>query len=694
VAVDVTALKSTRSRIGGLRLAGTEKLALTGMIVASFALRVVAAVPHSTPRLFPDEYIYAALARSLAHGHLTIRGAPAHFPALLEPLLAAPLWLHGSVNTGFRLTQGMHALVASMIAVPVWFLAVRVGLPRWQRLMAAAVTLTLPLLLYSSYLTADIAGATFAVSAVTAAVVALETATKRWQGAFLLLAALATFARVQYVIIFAAFVCAAPIVSGGPLRALSRYRATAVALVLPVAALALVGPSRALGYYQNILHLHVDAWAMARWSGSDLMLLAYASGFVLVPGALAGLALCLGRPRNEAERGLGAFVAPLAVLLLLEASLYASNGSGRFQERYLAVLLPLVPVLFFLGSRPSTGRSRRLATAAAAFALLILAARVPLSGYTVGFGSQDSPLLQAVFQLEQLTSTGTGTLIVGLLAGGLALLAAFAVARPRPGVALSAAAAIVVLTAASIASVATDSQRTSRTKLLFPADARWVDHAAQGPTRVLVTPGNLRAASSAALFWNTSLTDLLQMGDSEEVDAFGQTPAQVNAHGQLLAAGKPVVGPVLVEEYASNLELTNATLVRRVTGATLWRVNARSRLELLTYGRYLDGWLAWPSTRVTVWPGESGTRRGTLCLTLTEPAGVASSLTLRGPGVRRALRVEPGSSRVVALPVSATRPWQLEIAARIPNNAGGRPVTVQSTRPRLITGKASASACR
>src|SRR5262249_51833039 len=159
------------------------------------------------------------LARSLAHGRLTIRGAPAHFPAILEPLLAAPFWVHGSVNTGFRLTQGLHALIASLVAVPVWLVARRIGLPRWQRLMCAAIALTLPLLLYSSYLTADVVGVTAAVSAVAVAVVALDTAAKRWQAAFLLFAALATLARVQYVILFAAFVCAAPIVAGGPVRA-------------------------------------------------------------------------------------------------------------------------------------------------------------------------------------------------------------------------------------------------------------------------------------------------------------------------------------------------------------------------------------------------------------------------------------------------------------------------------------------
>jgi hypothetical protein len=63
------------------------RLVLTGIVGASFLIRFVVALAHATPLYFPDEYIYATLARSLAeHGRPLIRSSPAHFPALLEPL--------------------------------------------------------------------------------------------------------------------------------------------------------------------------------------------------------------------------------------------------------------------------------------------------------------------------------------------------------------------------------------------------------------------------------------------------------------------------------------------------------------------------------------------------------------------------------------------------------------------------------
>ena len=59
-------------------------------------------------------------------GRLKIRGHAAHFPALLEPILAAPFWLGGDPPspTGDPL---MHALAMSLAALPVFRLARRRG---------------------------------------------------------------------------------------------------------------------------------------------------------------------------------------------------------------------------------------------------------------------------------------------------------------------------------------------------------------------------------------------------------------------------------------------------------------------------------------------------------------------------------------------------------------------------------------
>ena len=83
---------------------------------------------RATPIYFPDEYIYSEVGRSIAeHGRPLVRGGSAHFPALLQPLLTAPAWLFDDVATSFRTIQLINAVVMSLGAVAVFWLARRLG---------------------------------------------------------------------------------------------------------------------------------------------------------------------------------------------------------------------------------------------------------------------------------------------------------------------------------------------------------------------------------------------------------------------------------------------------------------------------------------------------------------------------------------------------------------------------------------
>src|SRR5439155_218653 len=110
-----------------------------------------------------------------------------------------------------------------------------------------------------------------------------------------------------------------------------------------------------------------------------------------------------------------------AAALLAEAGLYASNGSGRFQERYLFLLLPLAAPAFGLFARRAG--AGRWAVPAIALGLLLLSARVPLSGYTVADAKQDSPFLFAAFQLQKPLGSANGALAVAVLAALLSIAA-------------------------------------------------------------------------------------------------------------------------------------------------------------------------------------------------------------------------------------------------------------------------------
>jgi hypothetical protein len=696
VSVDVSSLarsrpfRDVRLRVGLLRAEAGVAL----LVAASFAARLGAAIPHSTPRLFPDEYIYAQLARSLSHGGLTIRGESAHFPALLEPLLAAPAWWFGDVETAFRLTQALHALVASLVAVPVYLLALRLGLAAWQRLACCACALALPALIYSSYLTADAVALTFATTAVYTGLRALDTPTTRTQATFLACAGLSTFARVQYVVLFAAFALAALVVAGGRVhRAVRTYR---IAFGVPLVGLgAAVGVGGgALGYYRNVLSLHIGT-GLAHWGAVDAMLLVYASGFVLVPGAVVGLALGLRRPQSVTERGFAALTGSLLLLLLSEAAVYAANGSERFQERYLIALLPLVPLLFCVGATRAVSRPTAMSVGALSTVFVLVAARLPLSSYTTTLGSQDSPLLQAVRALQQATSTGAGSLIVALAAAVLAAPAALAFVRPRVAMPAALLVSFVVLAATTVGATITDVRYTRAVAAGLPTDLRWIDHSGARDVSVLVTPATPRPVISAHLFWNQDLTRLLQMRGGDVVDSFGYSKVEVATDGTILVRGRPASGFLLAEEYVNTVTLDGARLVRRDRGASLWHASGPARLRTLTHGRFIDGWLGWPYGTVTVWPRHDGSRTGVLCLPFSLPdVGAPVDLVLTAPGYHRRVTVGPDSSALLAIPRSIRRPWPLHVVAERPFSLGSRLASVVLAPPRFVEGKASAAACR
>src|SRR5205085_5333265 len=162
-----------------------------------------------------------------------------------------------------------------------------------------------------------------------AGVCALERPTRRAQLDFVALGGLAAFARLQYVVLPAAFVVAAFVIERR--RALRVHRLPLALLALPVVAALAVGPSRVLGYYSGIAHLHVGAGSILHWAAVDAMLLAYSSGWVLDPGALIGTWLALSRPRTRSEAAFALLLVAYALGLFAEAALYASSGSTRFQ---------------------------------------------------------------------------------------------------------------------------------------------------------------------------------------------------------------------------------------------------------------------------------------------------------------------------------------------------------------------------
>jgi hypothetical protein len=679
VAVDVLVSRSD----GLARVAAVPvRLVVAGIVAVSFAVRFVAALGHSTPLYFPDEYIYSGIARSLAEsGRPLIRGHSAHFPAMLEPLLAAPFWLTHDPSLAYRLTQAENALAMSLAAIPVFLLVRRLGGGDWPALAAAVLTVASPDLFFSSFVLADAIAYPLVLGALYLGVCALARPSRGAQLGFAGLSVLATFARIQYVFLPVVFLVAALVVERASVRAAARrFRFSLLLYAVPLALAGALGPKRLLGYYSGVADLHVRPGAIAHWLGTDAMLLAYSAGFALVPGALAGLAFALWRPRSREERGFAALAVGMWLALFAEAALYATNGSDRFQERYLMILLPLVFPAFWLWLR--RGRPASRVVVLVALGLLALSARVPVSGYTISDAKQDSPFLLGVFRLEKALGVGDGSLAVALVAAALACLGAGVAFRARfaPAAVLATLATAI---AVSVGAVSFDHNlvRSVRATYLAP-DAQWIDHSGLGDVTLVQTPATPHARAYELLFWNKTVRSMYFLDEASGIDAFGSPRLHVAHDGRFVSGGHTLTGPLVISNYAVRTRLVNAVALTRGAAYELWRPLGTPRLALFVGGLYQDGWLA-SGGHLTLWPDRNGLVSGTLRLPLSLPKGTQRTvLQLRAPGLMRRVVIRPRQRTTVVLRVSHRGPWTLNFHTSRPGYLGdGRAFSVKARMP-------------
>jgi hypothetical protein len=658
---------------------------LAGLVTVSAVFHLVAGWLRATPVYFSDEYMYAELGRSFAESGLPlVRGELAPFPALVYPLLTAPAWLLGEVEPSWRAVQLIGAVAMSLACLPVFVLARRLALDRGVALALAALTIAVPDMVYAGWILAETVAYPLALAAVAAAVLALATSTRRSQLLFLALAALATGTRAQFAVLFLVYPAAVAVLglTERRLRAVAREQVLALsALSAAVAGAAALGPSRLLGTYRGVLGAELDAGLLAERAGANALVLAYASAWILIPGAVLGFGLALARPRSRLERAFAALAVPMILALLLEASVFATPQ--HVQERYAFYALPLVGLAF--GLYAARGWPLKLAHAGLAAALLCASALAPLSSFTVGDGKTHSAFLLAVARLEEVAGDASGAALIAAGVAGACLLLAIA-ASSRPGVGTPAALAIALVLSALAAAGATsfDLRNTQRVRAAhLPADSSWIERAADGPVTLLRTPGAVRTESLEQLFWNPSVDRVAVLPGAVRLDGFQADRADVADDGRIAVAGRPVRETLLVENRQSWVELRGARPIASTASYTLWKPTGRTRLSLLLAGRYADGWLA-PSGRVTVWPERAGEPiRGSLRVALSAPHAAGElTLTFESAGHRSVrVAIPGGTTREVVLTVCSQAPWRARFRADQAGFVGTRLVSARSSPP-------------
>lgn len=599
-------LSLTARRAVVLDRAMAWKLALGGLFVVSIVARTWAAWFRATPNYFPDEGIYAALSRSIAHGHLpAVRGHVAQFPALLQPILTAPAWWFGSLETGYRVTQLIQSVAISTAALAVWWTARRLGVGRGVAFAAAVLTLAVPDVGYSGWVLSEAFAYPLFIAAVAAGSVALARPTRQAQAAFLAFALLAAFARMQLAVLLIAYLAAALL-----LRRVREQRVVVGGLALAIV-VALAG---GLGFYKHApsaFHL-VSPDAVGR----NALVLAYAAGWIVVPAGLLGLGGAFVRPRSELERAFGVFALTSAVAVSAETTLYGHSDLAH--ERYGCYLFPLL----FLGFALHADRRWpwRRAHALIAAGMLLVSAIVPLSGWATAGGNAHSLFLTGVLEVEALAgSRGGGALLVAAVAALLSLISIACASRSATYVV--AALGVAFCVAASVFATSFDVQNSRNVKASFiPAGADWFKGEAT------VVSGGARTSALEQFFWNSGAARLALLPGAPKPDVFAASSTHVTETGAL--AG--VTGQVVLDQSGAALVPVEP---ERFNGPWL---SARTPQLAASVGGLADGWFS-PSGHVRVF------RPGTLSFTLTAP----TAMTFRIAG--RVLHLRTGVPAHVSL---------------------------------------------
>ncbi len=589
MAVDVTAgsvAASPRVRAGALARV-SPAVWLGAMVAVSFVARLVVAFLHPITNLFPDEYIYAELGRGFAtHGLPLVRGHVADFPSLLTPLLTSPAWLVHDVGTSLRIVQAMTTLSMSLAAVPAYLLARRLRLGAPAALGVAAVSLAVPEFLFSTGLLAGPFAYPLSLGATLAGLALYERPTLRRHALFLGLCVLTVLARAQFVEIPVAFAGAA-LVAGLRERRLRRTLREQAPLLVVLAVGAISVVFVGLGFYggvTNLLGLGKLPYPLA----ANSLLLVFASGWVIVPGALLALVLGLIRPVDRLELLFCAFATLRIGAMLVQAAVYGDQA----HERYVFYAVPLLAVAFALYVR--RGGPFRLAHAAVALVLLVFALRLPLSRIVAEGHSNSASLYAMGWLMQRVDSSGTASMIAfNTVLAGSALLLLLLTRFPRAAGRMAVVFVVCFGTSTWVAAAAFEHHAAGVVRAaLLPGDRSWVDASRVGDVAMLRSFDSDRTDVFQQLFWNRSVDRMLALPGTQRLDPFSMPDVTIGSDGTLVAEGKAVRGPLLVDQAGSTLSLRGGRVVASSPQFDLWLPgDGPARLRSYFAGRTKGGLL-------------------------------------------------------------------------------------------------------
>ena len=567
--------------------------------------------------IMPDEAIYAERAYNLwRHGSLPLLHGVGAGYGELYPIVAGIPFAVGSFQHGYASLKLLQALVVSLAAVPVFFYGRRL-MPSRYALLAAALTVASPLLLYSGLVMTEVVFYPVSAFALLATARAVETASWRHQSVAIAAIALAVLTRVQAVVFVAVF-AAAILVDALLARDRRRLRAfwPVWAILACAAAVALAFPG-AFGSYAGTLH---GSYPVRDALGLTFDHAAYLAFSVGVFPVLA-LMLLLLRPPSAGARAVVAVTTSACVLVVVQVGFFAARYSPHLLGRDLASLPPILFAVFALWLARGAPRGLLQATACA-FALLCLLLLAPWNRLVSLDALHDS------FSVALLLNLHASPATVVAIAAPIAL--AVAVLVPRPFVLVLPAAVLAALVASSVlASNRVSAEAAAARANIVGPTPDWVDRAATGPVTYVYAGEAYWNSVWLERFWNRRIEHVVSLSPAIVPGPMPQRHVKLAADGRLPTGDRYVV--------ASNRLAFAGTLVAHlaqngldVSGLTLWKLDPPARLSTVTHNVLPNGDMTGPAT-VDVYD----CRGGSLELTLLPKETQTLTVLFDGLPVRR-----------------------------------------------------------
>ena len=578
---------------------------LATIVVGSTVVRAILARDLVAPFIMVDEIVWSELGRGIADtGEPLLRDEPELGYSIVYPLLISPVYaVTDGLVDAYAGVKTLNALIMSLAAVPAFFLARRVvrdGLA----LLAALMTIAIPSMAYTGTVMTENAFYPLFLLAALALVLVLERPTPLRVVVLLALVGLAFATRVQTV---GDRGCGAP----GPARARlvrgTEHRRDDRALPLAVRHRGGCG-SRASSFSSSPqaacsarTAVHATArttssthWSYLWWHVAELSL------YVLVI-PLAATIVLVARARSL-DAKLQAFLAAtvaLIVCIIPVVATFASEFSGRIEERNMFYVAPLLCIALLAWIERDAPRPRVLAAIAAVISALLVVA-VPFDRFITTSAITDTLMLLPFWSLQDRI----GRDWIALAAFGLAaaLAAAFLFVPRRYALALPLLVlGLWVLAIRPIWWGTHGFERFSRGVLfqgIRTADRDWIDTALpSGERAAFLWAGTERLTVNLSEFFNRGVGPVYYV-TAPTPGGLPETPVRIDPRtgAVTLPDGEPVRDRFVLAD--SSFEPDGSRVSQdKGSGVTLWRVRTPLVSAMKIDGLYPND--SWSGREVT-----------------------------------------------------------------------------------------------